>query len=40
MSTKQGTLALWLTTILLLLAFLWFLHLTAFNYWAECGAAE
>ena len=37
MSSKYGTLALRLTTILLLLAFLWALNLTAFNYWAGGG---
>ena len=37
MSSKQGTLALGLTAFLLLLAFLWFLYLTAFNYWAAGG---
>jgi len=37
MSFKQRTLALGLSTFLLLLAFLWFLYLTAFNYWAGGG---
>ena len=37
MSSKHGTLALWLTSLLLLLAFLWFLYVTAFNYWAAGG---
>jgi len=37
MSSKHGTLALRLTTLLLLLAFLWSLYLTAFNYWAGGG---
>lgn len=37
MSFKQRTLALGLTTFLLLLALLWFLYLTAFNYWAGGG---
>ena len=37
MPAKYGTLALCLTTFLLLLAFLWSLYLTAFNYWAGGG---
>ena len=37
MSFKYGTLALWLTTLLLLGALLWALYLTAFNYWAAGG---
>jgi len=37
MSSKYGTLALRLTTFLLLLVFLWALYLTAFNYWAAGG---
>ena len=37
MSSKYGTFALWLLTLLLFLAFLWSLNLTAFNYWASGG---
>jgi len=37
MSSKYGTLALRFTTFLLLLAVLWAMYLTAFNYWAGGG---
>ena len=37
MRSEYGRFALWLATFLLLLAFLWFLYLTAFNYWAGGG---
>jgi hypothetical protein len=37
MSSRYGAFALWFTTILLLLVFLWCLNLTAFNYWASGG---
>ena len=37
MSSKYGALALLVTTVILFLAFLWSLNLTAFNYWASGG---
>ena len=37
MSSKYRTVALWVTTVIIFLAFLWTLNLTAFNYWASGG---